>query len=315
MKNTRQLDQFYNYTLSNDLNYLEEKRKKIARIVKVAGILSLGFSIFVIFYLLRPEEGSELEALIIVPVIWIGLWCLAEKLARKKYDEEFEVRVIRKVIRFFGENLTYSQNSYIPEDTFDASQMFLEKKPLSYKGYRYVSGKIGTTQIKFSWVTAKKFYHGTRYYTVFSGQFIVCKLDKTLAARTVIIPSDVSKKSGILWKISSLIDRKRDPLIRLDYPEFEEHFVVYSNAAAHSRLVLTTSMMRKIIDFKKQNKFVSPYLSFIGSNVFVANDRPSDPLIAKLVYRAVDIKNIREYIEEVQFALDIVNELNSNTRV
>lgn len=315
MKTIEDLKQFYDTALINDLNVLEEKRKKIAHKLVFIGIVLLGIA-GILFFPLQQYTDGILWCFVILFVVCLAIWSAIFDFLRKDYTKEFEVKIIHKVVRFLDESLIYSKNSCILEPTFKASQIFQEKHD-EYRGHSLVSGEIDENIIEFSRITAKRIVGGrTRVFLppVFCGLFIVGKFNKSFSGRTVVMPHSHNILSGTAGKILSPWERKRDPLIKLDYPEFEQLFVIHSDNPTHTRDLLQIDLMRKIIDFKKKKEKLF-YLSFIGSNIFVAVSEWTDPLTANLFVTLPKFEPIQSYFENIQFVMGIVDELNSNSRI
>jgi len=106
----------------------------------------------------------------------------------------------------------------------------------------------------------------------------------------------------------------RDELIKLDDPEFEKYFVVYSNDQVGARYILSTSLMKRIVDFKKSSNR-NIYLSFVGSMVFVGISYSRSLFEPRIFRTLLDFEPIREYFEDLRLAIGIVDDLNLNTRI
>ncbi|MHC4648718.1 MAG: DUF3137 domain-containing protein, partial [Planctomycetota bacterium] len=102
--------------------------------------------------------------------------------------------------------------------------------------------------------------------------------------------------------------------IKLEDPEFERHFAVYGNDQIQARYILSTSLMARIVDFKKKtNRKI--YLSFVGSRVFVAVSYSKNLFEPRLFRTILDFELVQEYFEDLQLAIGIVDDLNLNTRI
>ena len=107
---------------------------------------------------------------------------------------------------------------------------------------------------------------------------------------------------------------KRDQLIKLEDPEFEKFFVVYGGDQIEARYILSTSLMKRITDFKKKTG-EQIYLSFIRGRVYVAISR-SENLFEPSVFKTLlAFSTIQKYFEDLELAIGIVDELNLNTRI
>ena len=109
-------------------------------------------------------------------------------------------------------------------------------------------------------------------------------------------------------------NKKRGQLIKLEDSEFEKYFVAYGDDQVQARYILSTSLMKRIVSFKKNTKR-QIYLSFIGSKIYVAISYTKNLFEPKLHKTLLDFKPIQEYFEDLQLVLSIVNDLNLNTRI
>jgi hypothetical protein len=106
----------------------------------------------------------------------------------------------------------------------------------------------------------------------------------------------------------------RPDLVKLEDPEFEREFVVYGNDQIEARYILSTSLMRRILDFK-QKTGTKIYLSFTGSKVYVAVPINRNMFEPKYFSSISDFSPILDYYRDLEFSVGIVEDLNLNTRI
>ncbi|MHC4389637.1 MAG: DUF3137 domain-containing protein [Planctomycetota bacterium] len=181
----------------------------------------------------------------------------------------------------------------------------------------YVSGKIGATRIEFSELHAE-YESGSgknrSRRTVFKGLFFIADFNKHFTCQTIVLPDTAENLFGSFGKLFQSWNILRGQLIKLEDPEFERNFVVYGNDQIQARYILSTSLMERIVDFKrKTNRRI--YLSFVGSKVFVAISFTKDLFEPRLFQTILDFGLIQEYFGDLQLAVGIVEDLNLNTRI
>jgi len=315
MKTLDDLRQFYNTTLSADLNALEARRKALVQKLTYVGaaVAILG----AIGFLLMAQSGVPFFPGILFPLI-IGavLFVFIASLLSKGYVREFKGTIIQKIVRFIDENLRYVAHRYIPKSIFMTSEIF-KTKPNRYKGDDYVSGKVGTTQIEFSELHAE-YESGSgknrSRRTVFKGLFFIADFNKHFTCKTIVLPDTAEKLFGSFGKMFQSWNVLRGRLIKLEDPEFEKFFVVYGDDQIQARYILSTSLMERIINFKKKtNRPI--YLSFVGSRVFVAVSYTKKLFEPRLFRTILDFELVQEYFEDLQLAIGTVDDLNLNTRI
>lgn len=314
MKTLDDLRQFYNTKLLSDLKLLEAKRLAIIRKLAVIGFVLLVLAILIYFGAVRGK-CSLLTGIVVTFVIWAGILGFLSKALGSDYVTKFKTAIIRKIVKFVDESLDYVPHRYIPKSIFMTSEIF-KTKPNRYKGDDYVSGKVGATEIVFSEVHAEYKSGGknSSLRTIFKGLLFIADFNKRFTCQVVVLPDTAEKLFGSLGKILQSWNLERDQLVKLEDPEFEKLFVVYGNDQIQARYILSTSLMERIIDFKrKTNRPI--YLSFVGSRIFVAISYTKDLFEPGLLTTLTDFELIREYFEDLQLAISIVDNLNLNTRI
>ena len=315
MKTLQEIKQFYESELLADLKLLEQKRLKVSKKLTFVGtalLCMVGISAF--FVLRNPNTDRNI---IIVPiVISIIIGFMACKFISKDYIVEFKILVIDRIIHFIDENLNYNHKDYIPKSTFMLSQIF-KTKPNRYKGDDLVSGRVGETKIRFCELNAEyKSGSGknSSTRTVFKGLFFIGDFNKDFSCQMVVLPDTAEKFLGRIGQKLQSMNLARDKLIKLDDPEFEKYFVAYSNDQVGARYILSTSLMKRIVDFKKRSNR-NIHLSFVGSMVFVSISYTRNLFEPRIFRTLLDFEPIREYFEDLQLAIGIVDDLNLNTRI
>lgn len=315
MKTLQEVKQFYETELLVDLKVLEQKRRKVLqKLIYVGIVLLVGIGISVIFTMRSTDTGPIFIIVSIVISIIIG--SAACKFISKGYITEFKILIIDRIVHFINKNLSYNRNGYIPKSTFMLSQIF-KTKPNRYKGDDLVSGKAGETKIQFSELDAE-YESGSgknrSVRTVFKGLFFIGDFNKDFTCQTVVLPDTAEKFLGRIGQKLQSMNFARDKLVKLEDSEFEKFFVVYSDDQVGARYILSTSLMKRIVDFKrKTNRNI--YLSFVGSMVFVAISYTRVLFEPRIFKTLLDFEPIRKYFEDLQLAIGIVDDLNLNTRI
>jgi hypothetical protein len=315
VKTLEDLKNFYETALMPDLKVLEQQRRNIVR--KVACVMIATASIAGIAFFVAVQSLREAGPVVILPII-VGLLIGAGVcyLLTRGYVADFKALVIERIVRFIDENLTYSPKDCISKSVFMLSKIFTTK-PNRYKGDDLVSGKVGATQIQFSELHAEYESGSGRNrhrYTVFRGIFFVGDFNKDFTGQTIVLPDTAENLFGRLGQKLQSLNIFRGNLIKLEDPEFESHFVVYGSDQVEARYILSTSLMARITDFKKKTG-KKIHLSFIGSMVFVAVSYTRSLFEPRLFKTLLDFEPVRQYFEDLQLAVGIVDDLNLNTRI
>lgn len=319
MKTLEELRVFYEGSLKPNLEILEKNRLEIikklySQTVVILIIIGLILS-FLAFFTQEP-----LTFFIIIPLGLIGFLIL-RYLAVAKFKAPFKREIIAKVVKFIDNNFNYQPDNCISQNLFMASKIF-QKYPDRYHGDDYVSGKIDKTAIIFSEVHAeykigyvdKDGNRRETWQTLFKGLFFLADFNKNFSKTVVVLPDFAEKKFGFLGRVFQSWNIMRDKVIRLEDPEFEKEFVVYGSDPVEARYILSTSLMRRILEFKNKTK-KKICLSFVDSCVFVAIGYEEDLFEPRLFSTVLDFFPIAQYFDDLKLGLAIIEELNLNTRI
>ncbi len=179
---------------------------------------------------------------------------------------------------------------------------------------------LGKTAIEFSEVVGK---HVTSTGTgsnrkehqsiIFKGIFFVADFNKYFDGHTVVLPDTAEKMLGSLGQSLQSMS-SRGELVKLEDPEFEKEFCVYSDDQVEARYILSPSLMKRIVDFKRKWN-TKVYLSFRDSKVYIAIKMDKNLFETRLFKSIVDYNFIEQNIRFLTLLTGIVEDLNLNTRI
>lgn len=318
-KTESELAAFYSRQLLPVLRPLEEKRKKLVSGYIVIG-LTLAISLLVFLFLGRQIE--RMWWVLLIPaavVVWYGINLFG---LSSSYTAEFKNSVIAGLVKFVDAGLEYRSQEQITQEEYSASRIFLQHVD-RYNGDDLVTGKLDKTQIRFSELHSEyktetvdsKGRRHTQWHTIFKGLFFIADFNKDFKGCTVVLPDTAEKLfGGFLGGMLQKMNMSRGKLIKLEDPEFEKNFAVYGDDQVTARYILSTSLMEKMLAYKKEaNKNV--YFSFVNSSVYVAVSYNKALFEPKIFGTLLDFTAIKEYYKDLELATGIVDELNLNTRI
>ena len=322
MKTIDELKSYYETTLCPQLADLEEERKGIVgKVFLVTWVVLglLGFLLILIFS--APSSADTGSPWVFVVVGAFLIWFLIYYFLTKGYGRSYKARVIAKIVEFIDGNLHYQPEQGLTEDVFRATRIFTQT-PDRYRCDDLVTGKVGETVLAFSEVHAEyktettdsKGNRRVEWHTIFWGLLFQADFNKAFKGTTVVLPDTAERLLGQLGKMLQSWNVMRGELIKLEDPEFEKLFVVYGDDQIEARYILSTSLMRRIVEFKQKTKRTI-YLSFVRSQIFVAvayNQNLFEPQVFKSL---LDFRPIEEYFTHLSLAVGIVEDLNLNTRI
>jgi hypothetical protein len=256
----------------------------------------------------------------VTAVIGVGGGRFVYRFLVSEYVFQFKTSVIGKIVAFIDPKLEYWPKGHIEQTQFVASSIFA-RTPDRLRGDDHVKGVVGATSIEFSEIhaeykTESRSGRGRKqqWHTIFKGLFFIADFNKHFSGRTMVLPDTAEKLFGGAGTFLQRIDKSRGELVKLEDPEFEKLFVVYGDDQIEARYVLSTSLMERIVKFRK--KTGRPiYLSFVGARVYVGVSYREALFEPRVFSTIVDFKSAEGYFDDLHLALGIVDDLNLNTRI
>lgn len=324
MKELSEFKEYYEKSLLNTVVVLEEQRKEsVSRFFTYTCVASgaAGIIGMLILHFITAPENIYANTSVIVVLVFTILYIYS--FVSSEFVDDFKREAIKKIVSFVDESLVYSGNNYVSESDFIQSGIF-RRIPDSFSGEDFVSGRVGDVQVEFSEVSAryKREYWAYRrgwygwgsvreasWYTIFRGLFFTAYINKRFRGRTIVL-RDVAESllGGIGAKIQSL-NTGRGQLVKMDDPDFEKFFVVYSDDQIEPRIILNRDLMRKMLVYaRKFSRRI--YFSFSGSKVYIAIERKRDLLQPRFFRTLLDYGLFQEYFLDLQSLVGIVEGLN-----
>ena len=313
MRTIEDLRKFYAQEIAPGLYPLERQRKEILNKFFLAVAITL--PLFAVFALLTAGASPNFAVFFLI----LGAVVLAfiYQFLIKDYRSSFKNVVIQKIISFIDAGLSYSKFGKVSQSLFTMSDIFRQRLD-KYTGDDHVSGTLGKTKVEFSELytsyTVRDSKGRQHEHVVFKGLFFMADFNKHFRSRTVVLPDTAERLFGHVGTLFQSMNKLRGQLIKLEDPEFEKLFAVYGTDQIEARYVLSTSLMKRIVDFqKKTGKRI--YLSFVGSKVFVAIPYTKDLFEPRVFRTILHFEPVMEYFQDLQLAIGIAEDLNLNTRI
>lgn len=299
------------------LQSLEVVRKKQRSTSMIFTFSWLGLVIFGIFLMVLTESPEVIITLVILIIVYGIIALIFGQKAIRKYKRIFKDVVIGPLIKAIDPGLQYAKESFVSRAKYDESKIFLTGVD-RYSGEDYVWGMADKTALEFSELHTQYVTRDskgrTQYHTIFKGLFMIADFHKEFKCRVVVMPDFSEKIFGGLAKFFQKMNLMRDQLIYMEDPVFEKMFKVYSNDQVEARYILSTNMLKRIVELKTRlNKNIS--LSFINSKMFLAISTTKnmfDPSMGKSV---LNPEIIQEFYNQVLGCVQIVDDMNLNTRI
>jgi len=304
---------FYNTDLLPVLRELEQERKDIKNtlIYPTAGLGSVAI-LLIIFV-----QTAGIQSLVLTAITGTGVWVWFKTKASREYRAKFKSKVVGKIIRYINPEYRYSPYGRMDKNEFVSTGIF-NRTPDRYQGEDLISGVNDQTEFSFSEVTAQYYVQDSKgrrsLRTLFKGLMFKADFHKDFKTRTVI-RSDIGEKYlGNIGKMFQKLNFTRTGLTEMENVDFEKEFVVYSDDSLEARYILSPSFMEKLMACKKRLD-VEISLSFYKSNIYIAIPISKDFFEPRLFRTIIDQEKTEEYFEDMKMVLEIIDELNLNTRI
>ena len=319
MKSMEDFKSFYESDLRPTLEKLEGERKASVRNSLIATGVIVVIALVIGGVILGG--GGEPQFMLFVGVIGLMLAAGAWWLFTKDFKSNFKNTIIRRIIEYVDPSLKYAPTGKISRSEFQSSTLFKHRID-RYKGEDLVKGQIEKTAIRFSELHAEyktesrdsKGNKKTHWHTIFKGLFFIADFNKDFNGRTVVLPDSAEKFFGRLGKKLQEWNVSRDDLVKMEDVEFEKEFVVYGTDQVEARYILSTALMRRILEFKRKMK-VPVHIGFVHSNIYMALSIKKNMFEPRILTSILDFGMVREYLEDLMLAVGIVEDMNLNTRI
>ena len=289
------------------------ERRRLAKLQKVKIVL-LSAGLFILIALIFFQ--FSLLFWFCLALTFIVLDSFMKFFNVRDFELEFKEKIISKIITNINSTLTYSAQSYLKKAHFHDSKIFRYTAD-RYYGDDYISGVIDKTSFEMSEIHASYHHRGYRsggYIVMFQGLFFVADFNKNFKGETFVFPDLAEKKMGMFGSWLQSKNQYRPELIKLEDPEFEEKFVVYGTDQVESRYVLSPALMKRMTDFvNKRGQKV--FFSFRNSQIYIGVTYKKRLFKPTLFKSFLDTGVIEEYYEDLLFAVDMIEDLNLNTRI
>ncbi len=311
LQKSKQLYPFYQKELVPEIELLEQDRKKIVKKMTIIGFI-LAAIVIPIFFIV-----DEIDSMIFPVIIAAVIFGFVLHYLSRDYASDFKNNVLEKIVNYIDPNLSYIPTMSISEGQFMASGIY-RKGIDKYDGDDFVEGKIGATKIKFSEIHAQYETRDskgrTSHHTIFKGLFFIGDFNKHFKGDTYVLPDQAEKLLGGLGGMFQGMSKKYGELVKLEDPVFEKEFVVYSDDQIEARYILSPALMERITKFKqKSGSRIS--MSFVGSKVYIAIPFAKNLFEPKVFSTIMDFKPVKEFFDDFALMIDIVEDLNLNTRI
>ncbi len=239
-----------------------------------------------------------------------------------RYQIRCKQTLMGEIARFVAPNCRYDPEDWISREEFEQSGL-LPLKLHGFTGEDLFWGHHEKTEFRFSecqylverssicsnWVTE------SQVVPDFKGILFIADFHKHFQRTTLLLP-DLGRASGrspaaILPTEAAELSLER---VRLEDPEFDQAFSVFSTDQIEARYLLSPSLMCRINRFQKKTG-LPMWIAFRNSKLFVALPSRMNRFEVNLDESILNPTCCRRLFEEFEFAFALIDDLNLNTRI
>lgn len=294
-------------SLSSTLQSLEQKRKELKKQGHSTGIW-VGGIILVIGIAFSLYTNAALIGVGIAAVIALLAYYSCVNAKSQELSAYYKKEVIAQVLQSFCDNAVFTPEQGISESTFRDCGLFTS--PDRYHTEDLIEGCIEKTTFRCAEVHAEE--RKTRvdskgrtsqyWVDIFKGFLFIADFHKDFQGRTTILRNS-------LFKLSF-----SDSRVKLENPDFEKAFDVYSTDQIEARYLLSPSMMERLLALDKEfNGNIT--ISFRDSNILIAIPESKNHFEASIWNSISDLGRLKEDFSTIHALVSIVEDLNLNTRI
>ena len=222
--------------------------------------------------------------------------------------------LLPRIVAALGEGLTYSAESAFSKDDFLAMDLF-SRDIDNFSSEDEIAGKVGDVTYAIHEIRATRTEGSGKHrrtVTVFAGPMVRLDFNKNFAGHTVVVSNAESQILGGLFGESDT--RQGKTLSRMENPEFENAFSVYSTDDQQARYILTPKLMELILG-AAQRLNTDVRLAFAHNSVFVAVRDSRNRFEATLFKSVTPDSALGDFVEVLGLVESLVTTLELETRI
>ena len=298
----------------NRISTLKEARKRL-----IIWLFYIFFTSFIVYFLYKNflELNRDIVAfttLILVsiglaaPFFWIfsPIWSYKENIKKEIFpnvlnffgDFKYHVETKKSVKEYYATELIPKYDTEIAEDhivgTYKEIKIDLFETQLSRK-VKYKDSNGNTS---------------TRLKTIFDGLILELSMNKSFGGKTV-----VKKVSGTVgnWFIKKSTSLKK---VKLEDPNFEKMFEVYSDDQVEARYLLTVTFIERLKELVENFGGKSIQCCFYNNKLLMMIPIEKDMFEPGSIYEAEDfIDDSKSLLKELSLIFNIIDTLKLNMKI
>ena len=284
-------------SLSSTLQSLEQKRKELKKQGHSTGTWAGGI-VFVIGIAFSLYINVALIGIGIAAGIALLIYYSCVNAKSQELSSYYKKEVIAQILQSFCENAVFTPEEGIKESTFRNCALFTSPDRVGKTDFccAEIHAEERKTRVNSKGQTSHY------WVDIFKGFFFIADFQKDFQGHTTILRNS-------LFKLSSSGSR-----VKLENPDFEKTFDVYSTDQIEARYLLSPSMMERLLALDREfNRNIT--ISFRDSNILIAIPESRNHFEASIWKPMDDLSQLKNDFSMIHALVSIVEDLNLNTRI
>ncbi len=296
---------FYNQNIHPELLHLEQRRRRLVRLLSLSVLLLAGAVALQIFV------GVFVFTLFLL--IPVAMWMSYLAFRVRVFFQEFKPRIVGLILDFIDNDVNFSFDRYDPKGSISKKQ-FLESRIFTtaddFMGEDLIVGQVRETPFELSELRVREFSAArNRLDYVFRGVFLIGDYKRwDLHGGVLVLPDAYRKYLSRSERAFHLAGGRRvkDNLL----PEFEAFFDTYATPDIKIHEVISEDMQRVVLKFREQfllkNRQKEIYFSIIADKIYLALTQDKDLLEPSLFANNTNFETVVEFYQDIRLLLEMV---------
>ncbi len=283
---------------------MERRRKRLWFMLLGVGVLTM-----LMFFggIMLGMKGVIM--LMLLPLVgylgWIGN-------SLRKYVKLFKPRVVRLILDYIDNQLSYDTLHYypekgIPKKEFLKSGLYVTRAD-NYEAEDYITGRIGDVDFELCEVRISELAGvQTGVRAVFSGIFFKAIFNRPVQGAFLIVPKDERARMNKSIKKFNL--RGGKPVKVPELEEFNEKFLIYRTLDASVSMTVSLAFCESILNYYKMTgEYPAVFIS--GAGAYAVLPSTKDMLEPSLFSSNLKFEKINDFYSDLTMLLDLIEEID-----
>ncbi len=300
---------FYNHTIHPELVRMERKRKRLLLLLFGSLIFLIGVTILDIYV--------DILVVTLFFLIFIVFYISFILYRIRQFVITFKPNIVNLILDFIDDEINYGKMTYepkkmIPKSIFRSSLIFATPAPF-YKGEDFIKGSYREMTFELCELNVREYSKvRNRSNYIFKGVFFKGNFNSkahSKKSKVIVLPREFSQyQSRTIKELNRIGCRIAEDIVSR---HFREIFMIMASKNANVNHILSNEMQKAILNYREKTE-KEIYLSFIGSDMFLAVTEPKDLLEPNIFQSNVSFELVREFFEDLQLLLSVLEDMDVN---